>query len=74
MKIPAFSHGYIYVIGGLSESGEPMKSFERYCIESNRWEELKDMKHNRSKFRVASFSDRILIGMIKSLRSTLKGI
>ena len=56
------SHGYIYVIGGRSDVGEITQSFERYSIEKNQWETLTDMHYQRTQFRIASFSDRILVG------------
>ena len=56
------SHGYIYVMGGLTDVGKITQSFERYCIEKNQWETLADMHYQRTHFRIASFSDRILVG------------
>ncbi len=44
---------YIYAIGGCSNS-EPMKTVEKYCVLTNRWELADPMRNKRCMHAVAT--------------------
>lgn len=56
-----YNGGYVYVFGGSDITGE-IKTTERYCLRSKRWEQLQDLHHARKMATVCNFEgDRIII-------------
>jgi len=53
--------GYIYVAGGINLSNNILKSCERFNWESNTWETMADMKHQRCAFAMVAVPQGLFV-------------